>query len=323
MEIIILLIVVIVLAIALSSNGDTKKQNFVEKKPYEKEPVPEEISSEETHEPSAEESAAHLHFKITQDWAEFDVQNPTDLGEIRDVSLLPHPKQLILESIAKEIVREEDTQMAMAMGLSASNLSLYQEGIGSQPIRALGLSKAEIDNFSETLKGNTKSEESSHLLSKMTDDENNSRWNKYFSLVQSDLTAIQNRMLLAHMQRPKKLSFSESEERAVTKLVFSTAAIGSSGVKPKIPILTESLKKQGVSDNTFMEELREVASKGKRSIIYEMDDAIDLLNESSEEIRLFTLQLCCRIVKSSEEINEVEMGIIDLMKDTWKLNEAD
>ena len=40
MEIIILLIVVIVLAIALSSNGDTKKQNFVEKKPYEKEPVP-------------------------------------------------------------------------------------------------------------------------------------------------------------------------------------------------------------------------------------------------------------------------------------------
>ena len=320
MEIIILLIVIIVLAIALSSNGDTEKKKFAEKKSYEKEPVPEEISSEEAPKPSAEESAAHQHFKITQDWAEFDVQNPTELGEIRDVSLLPHPKQIILESIAKEIVREEDAQMAMAMGLSASNLSLYQEGVGSQPIRALGLSKAEIDNFSKTLRADPKSEENSHLLSKMTDDENNSRWNKYFSLSQSDLTAIQNRMLLAYRQRPKKLSFSESEERAVMKIVFFTAWISEQKLSDdKIVLFTEKLEEQGVSKESFLEECRGVLGGGVTS--KDIKQTIRSLNDSREDIQIFTFTLCWEVIKTNEEPADVETALMNIMHHEWKLGE--
>lgn len=141
-------------------------------------------------------------FDIAQDWAQFDVTNPTDLNEIRDVSVLPHLKEVILDSLEREIVREGDPNMAAAIGLSAINLAYYQEGVGSAPIRRNGLSGIDLEGVKRLTKDQRRGDEGRDLLeSILRAGANSGEWDKFNQLVESDLKRIDKRMKAALARR--------------------------------------------------------------------------------------------------------------------------
>lgn len=65
--------------------------------------------------------------RIVSDYGAFLERDPP-VTEIWDVKLLPHDKDVILDALCLEIVREKDTGRREALGASATCLAYFQEG---------------------------------------------------------------------------------------------------------------------------------------------------------------------------------------------------
>lgn len=71
------------------------------------------------------------------------IENHPPLGDIRDVSELPYPKEEILDAIALEIVRENNDQRVGILKACAIMLADFQENVGPRSLTIFGFSGAE------------------------------------------------------------------------------------------------------------------------------------------------------------------------------------
>jgi hypothetical protein len=82
--------------------------------------------------------------KIVDDLTELMARGETKFGTFYDVSTLPHPKELILGAIEREILREPLDARVELLKVGALFLTSFQEGIGLRPLHLLGVDIAEL-----------------------------------------------------------------------------------------------------------------------------------------------------------------------------------
>jgi hypothetical protein len=71
---------------------------------------------------------------IISDYGQFMEHNPPLPTRIEDVSVLPHPKEMILDALLMEIGRGHPTHINEMMKVGATSLAQYQPGVGKEPI---------------------------------------------------------------------------------------------------------------------------------------------------------------------------------------------
>lgn len=86
---------------------------------------------------------AKIREQIVSEYGSY-IENHPPVGEIRDVSELPYPKDEILDAITLEIIRESSDQTVEAMKACAIMLADFQEKVGPMPLSILGLSDANL-----------------------------------------------------------------------------------------------------------------------------------------------------------------------------------
>jgi hypothetical protein len=94
---------------------------------------------------------AKIREQIVSEYGSY-IENHPPVGEIRDVSRLPYPKEEILDAITLEIVRENSDQRVEAMKACAIMLADFQETVGPMPLSILGLSDADLLSMASVLK---------------------------------------------------------------------------------------------------------------------------------------------------------------------------
>lgn len=97
------------------------------------------------------ERKAKIREQIVSEYGQYIESHPP-VGEIRDVSELPYPKEEILDAITLEIVRENSDQRVEAMKACALMLAGFQEKVGPMPLRILGLSDGDLLSIASVLK---------------------------------------------------------------------------------------------------------------------------------------------------------------------------
>jgi len=126
---------------------------------------------------------APAYDQIIRDYAHFLEQNPIS-NEVRDTKKLPHLKSDILTAIYWNISKTEDKDLIEALRVSALTLAHYQKGVGDEDLTQFGvdLTNIDISNLdSNGLKG---------IASAISSNPNSERWEKLWTLVESDTTEI-------------------------------------------------------------------------------------------------------------------------------------
>jgi len=90
------------------------------------------------------EAQARADEKIVNDLADMMAQGKTKALAYYDVSALPHPKEMILKAIEREILREPSDARVELLKVAALFLTSFQKGIGSKPLFELGLDLDEL-----------------------------------------------------------------------------------------------------------------------------------------------------------------------------------
>jgi hypothetical protein len=91
------------------------------------------IRKVETHAASAGEQLAKSDSKIVTDYASFLAKHPTRLDCFYDASELPHPKEVIIAAIEREIVRSPLEELAELLETAGAFMWNFLEGIGPDP----------------------------------------------------------------------------------------------------------------------------------------------------------------------------------------------
>ncbi|MBH0190087.1 MAG: hypothetical protein HP493_14920 [Nitrospira sp.] len=83
--------------------------------------------------------------QIVIDFGRYIEDNPS-VGAISDSSCLPHPKQAIKEAFVRELLSEADEYRFQCMKATLLALAEFQDGVGSEPLLALGVDYGELKN---------------------------------------------------------------------------------------------------------------------------------------------------------------------------------
>jgi len=82
--------------------------------------------------------------KIVSDLADLMAKGDTKPDAFYDLSVLPHPKEVILLAIEREILREPSDAHVDWLTVGATFLPSFQQGIGTKPLPWLGVDLAEL-----------------------------------------------------------------------------------------------------------------------------------------------------------------------------------
>lgn len=129
--------------------------------------------------------------QIVSDYGIYLENNPL-AGEIRDVSELPHPKNEILDAITREIAEEDDRQRREALKAAAFLLADFQEGVGSKPLTALGLSHSEMSDV-KTMNN----DERKKFLTKMSNYAEKEKYASFKEKADKEINEIRAKLLTA------------------------------------------------------------------------------------------------------------------------------
>lgn len=135
-------------------------------------------------------------FEIIQDFGAYQERNP-GVGEIRDLSNLPHSKQEILDAIYFAIVLGEDEPMRQSLAAGAVMLANFQEGVGPKPLTALGMSNQELQASVDLMKDLSKDERlslSSKVASKIAENPDRENYEHFKKLADIDLEDIYGKL---------------------------------------------------------------------------------------------------------------------------------
>jgi hypothetical protein len=79
------------------------------------------------------------HRQILADYFALMERRPFLPSRIEDVSVLPHPKALILDALLREIRQTRSDDVKMRLGWAAAGLAQYQPNAGAEPLEMLGV----------------------------------------------------------------------------------------------------------------------------------------------------------------------------------------
>jgi hypothetical protein len=139
--------------------------------------------------------------EIISDYGRFLEHNPTIA--IRDVKLLPHDKQTILDAICWEIVDQRDDARLKSLRDAALFLADFAEGVGDEPLFLLGTDLSSSDPAAATV------EELMAIAGQIAEDPNRERYESFEKLVQTSEDDIFERLAVAEMLRQEKLGNSK------------------------------------------------------------------------------------------------------------------
>lgn len=253
----------------------------------------------------------HISFEVTKNFADFLLKNPHRGIEVRDVDLLPHPKELILNSLALEMANEDDTQIQASIIWHATMLASYQENVGPVPVNMLGLSPNEIDQWTAE-----KSPESKlKWAKKIAESQDRKTYEKFSNIIEKERKEFGDLMMTcAHY-----LNASESESDAIIKIITFVAWIKNQELcASKIKLISDGLRGK-ISPDVDLEKsvmpvlMREVGAK-------EFIELVSSLKESSKRIKLGVFSVCREIVCFDEEEGESEINsLLALMHSVWDI----
>lgn len=139
---------------------------------------------------------AKIREQIISEYGSY-IENHPPVGEIRDVSELPYPKEEILDAITLEIVRENNDQTVAAMKACAIMLADFQENVGPKPLTMLGISTSEM------LAGVTSNDSDlkKNLLAKIAENPDKEKYESLRKVADEELVNIQSKLMAAEELR--------------------------------------------------------------------------------------------------------------------------
>jgi hypothetical protein len=124
--------------------------------------------------------------KIIKDYGAFFEHHPTLPSRIDDVSVLPHPKEAILDALCAELTREKDPKRVSAMRYCALGLAQFQPGVGAEPIHSLG-----IDIGTAAKSGRDMHD----VLTEIAHNSNSARWQHFNAMALEDANRVRKRLI--------------------------------------------------------------------------------------------------------------------------------
>jgi hypothetical protein len=143
------------------------------------------------------EAQAKSDDKIVCDLADLMASGETKPDAFYDVSVLPHSKEAILLAIEREIRREPLDAGVEWLKVGASFLTLFQEGVGSNPLYLLGVDFAKLQRTTPDVK------QQMRIMAENTDGE---RVRRFQSLMKIDDDRINARIDAAVRSRNARFS---------------------------------------------------------------------------------------------------------------------
>lgn len=140
---------------------------------------------------------AKIREQIISEYGSYIEKHPP-VGEIRDVSELPYPKEEILDAITLEIVWENNDQRVEAMKACAIMLADFQDNVGLKPLTMLGISTSETAMLAGVISNDSDLKDLAAKIAKNPDKE------KYESLrkvADEELVNIQSKLMAAEESR--------------------------------------------------------------------------------------------------------------------------
>lgn len=139
---------------------------------------------------------AEQQANVISDYGQFLEHHPT-VGEIRDASDLPHPKEEILDAICLELVQEDDEQRREALKVAALSLADFQAGVGAEPLRMLGI---DTDDLFQAPKND---DELRLMAERIASNPTQEKYETFSAMANEEITAIQAKLLAAEQMRQR------------------------------------------------------------------------------------------------------------------------
>lgn len=134
---------------------------------------------------------AKIREQIISEYGSYIEDHPP-VGEIRDVSELPYPKEEIIDAITLEIVRENNDERIKAMKACAIMLADFQENVGPKPLTMLGISTSEM------LAGVTINDSDlKNLVAKIAENPDKEKYESLRKVANEELVSIQSKLMAA------------------------------------------------------------------------------------------------------------------------------
>lgn len=122
---------------------------------------------------------------VIADFGDF-LDQKSIVGEIRDVSELPHTKSDILDSICSELGKDQDEIVLEQLKIAALFLADFQEDVGGEPLRQLGISSAEMQQLSN-----------SEAMDRIAENPTREKYEHFNKIVQQERKAIEAMLMKA------------------------------------------------------------------------------------------------------------------------------
>jgi hypothetical protein len=131
--------------------------------------------------------------KIMSDYADFCANTKTKADSFYDVSLLPHPKEVIIAAIEREIVREPLEARVDWLKTGVLFLWNFQDGVGATPLPLTGV------DFSQIPRGTTPAElsEIRRIVSDPNMERDRKRAEGFKNIVEAESKKIDERIAAA------------------------------------------------------------------------------------------------------------------------------
>jgi hypothetical protein len=181
-----------------------------------------EVSPADTEQPSAR-STRPSRETIISDYGAYMEHNPPLPTRIEDVSVLPHPKEMILDALLMEIRRGHPTHLNEMMKVGAISLAQYQPGVGNEPLEYLGMHISKLPRTKDLEALRTQAKLLAEAQIKTQD-----RFNEFSKLVQDDLRRISSKIAAAEPASPKRSPAerfaADLDKRPITRALLLRAA---------------------------------------------------------------------------------------------------
>jgi len=124
---------------------------------------------------------------VIKEFAKCCIKSAKDGGDIKDVSKLPFPSEVILESLMRKWKIAENQKEKDILESAGYSLAFYQEGVGLEDLHMVGMDTEKTEEFSK--------EEDGMLLAKKLDSdevkEHRKKWEHFNKLCEKDTIIIQ------------------------------------------------------------------------------------------------------------------------------------
>lgn len=125
--------------------------------------------------------------EIVADFGDFFAANP--ITDFRDVSVLPHPKKVILDSFYTLINEENDKDELLVLLKGVQLITLFQESVGDQPLYVLGFDSHEIKSVDEMNKDDVLK-----LANRIANNQNSEKIEYFREMAQKEEKVIQEKI---------------------------------------------------------------------------------------------------------------------------------